>query len=502
MLSDFEEMAGSFSADESWRKHIKKIDFSKKHDPKIPKHLASKLRPYQVEGYKWMSRLCSLGLGCCLADDMGLGKTLQTITLVLEQAVEGPCLVVAPKSVCYVWEEECKKFAPKLNIVRMIEDDKEAREQLIDSLKAMDVLVISYGILPNLEKPLIKKHWQVIILDEAQAIKNFNTKRFKIVTQLKGEKRVALSGTPVENHVSELWNLFYFLNPGFLGNKTTFHEQYIKPIEQTNDPLVKATLKRLVQPFILRRVKEKVLAELPAKTEQTIFIEPSSEEKHFYEALRQTSIQKINEVSLEDNQAKKRLRIFAEITKLKRACCDSSLIDSSIELPNSKLKVFDDLIRELKENNHKVLVFSQYVDYLNIIKSRVEALGFAYQYLDGSTSANERKKAIEKFQSGQSDLFLISLKAGGTGLTLTAANYVIHMDPWWNPAVEDQASARAHRLGQQNPVTVYRLVVKYSIEEKIMEMHKTKRELASSLLEGTDTAAHLTEEDLMKLVLS
>ena len=249
----------------------------------------------------------------------------------------------------------------------------------------------------------------------------------------------------------------------------------------------------------MRRIKSKVLDELPPKIEQTIFIEPTDQEKNFYEALRRESIERISNLT-EASEAQKRFSILAEITKLRRACCDSSLVDNKIELPNSKLEALDEIIKELKENNHRALVFSQYVGYLDIVRKRLDAQKITYQYLDGSNTQKQRQSSVEAFQSGEGDLFLISLKAGGVGLNLTSADYVIHLDPWWNPAIEDQASDRAHRMGQTRPVTIYRLVMKHSIEEKILKMHHDKRDLAISLLSDSDKSASLNQNDLLELI--
>lgn len=496
LLQEFVENSKNTKTDKHWQTHINKISSTAGYDPKIPHNLQAELRPYQIEGFKWLARLSNLGFGACLADDMGLGKTVQTIALLLEQAVHGACLVVAPASVCYVWQEECQKFAPSLNCIILGSNN---REEQIAGLTKMDVLICSYGLLYQVGELLTNKQFQVVVLDEAQAIKNFNTKRFKIITELQAINRIALSGTPIENRTEELWNLFEFLNPGFLGSRQLFQEKYTKPIERGTDIIARNTLKRLIQPFILRRMKSKVLDELPSKTEQTIFIEPSAEEKNFYEALRRESLARINNISDTDS-AKKRFSILAEITKLRRACCDCSLINNDIEIPNSKLEAFDEIAQELKENNHRALVFSQYIDYLAIVKKRLEKQRISYQYLDGSTTQKQRKASVEAFQAGTCDLFLLSLKAGGVGLNLTAADYVIHLDPWWNPAIEDQASDRAHRLGQTRPVTVYRLVMKHSIEEKILKMHRDKRELAIGLLDDSEKSASLTEVDLLELI--
>ena len=496
LLQEFVENSKNAQTDNYWRTHINKITSASGYDPKIPHNLQAELRPYQIEGFKWLARLSNLGFGACLADDMGLGKTVQTIALLLDQAIHGACLVVAPASVCYVWLEECQKFAPSLNCVIL---GGKTREEQIVALTKMDVLICSYGLLYQVGDLLTNKQFQVIVLDEAQAIKNFNTKRFKIITELQAVNRIALSGTPIENRTEELWNLFEFLNPGFLGSRQLFQDKYTKPIERGSDIVARNTLKRLIQPFILRRMKSKVLDELPSKTEQTIFIEPSDEEKNFYEALRRESLARISTISDADS-AKKRFSILAEITKLRRACCDCSLINNEIEIANSKLEAFDEIVQELKDNNHRALVFSQYVDYLAIVKKRLEQQGVTYQYLDGGTPQKQRKASVEKFQAGGGDLFLLSLKAGGVGLNLTAADYVIHLDPWWNPAIEDQASDRAHRLGQTRPVTVYRLVMKHSIEEKILKMHRDKRELAIGLLDDSEKSASLTETDLLELI--
>ena len=281
-----------------------------------------------------------------------------------------------------------------------------------------------------------------------------------------------------------------------------FQEKYTKPIQENSSQVARDALRSVIRPFILRRMKNKVLDELPAKTETTILIEPSEQEASFYEALRRESLERINSLT-EASAAKKRFSVLAEITKLRRACCDVSLVNSVIEqnnIPNSKLVALDEIIEELKENNHRALIFSQYVDYLQLVKLRLDKNNIHYQYLDGSVPQKQRRERVKAFQEGEGDVFLISLKAGGVGLNLTSADYVIHLDPWWNPAVEDQASDRAHRIGQKRAVTVYRLVMKHSIEEKIIKMHHDKRDLAISLLTDADKSANLTESDLLKLI--
>ena len=340
----------------------------------------------------------------------------------------------------------------------------------------------------------------MIVLDEAQAIKNATTKRFQAAIQLNGNFKLALSGTPIENGLDELWSLFRFIAPGLLGSKESFQKKFMTPLDKEKDQARRQALKNLIKAFILRRTKTNVLQELPPKTEQTIHIDMEPEEKAFYEAVRQTAIDNITNNDQKGGQRK--IHILAEITRLRRACCHPKLVDNNIDIPSSKLKVFLELVDELLQNNHKALIFSQYVSYLDLVRAELDKKGIDYQYLDGSTAAAERQKRVNAFQEGKSSLFLLSLKAGGAGLNLTAADYVIHMDPWWNPAVEDQASDRAHRMGQQRPVTIYRLVMKDSIEERILALHKDKRDLADDLLDGSQHVTKLTEDDLIKLMMA
>jgi len=484
--------------DETWKRHIKKVKSMEKHCPVVPSTLQANLREYQEIGFAYLSKLANWEIGACLADDMGLGKTLQTITLLLEQANKGPCLVVAPTSVCFIWQDELSKFAPTLNA--HILNHSNERQELIDGMKKMDVLICSYNLLHQEGHDLSQKNWQVAVLDEAQAIKNSDSKRWKAATQLQAKCRIALTGTPIENHLGELWSIFRFLNPGLLGSLKNFQNRFLIPIEKNGDPIAKRALKNLLSPFLLRRTKSEVLQELPAKTEQTIIIEPTTEEMAFYEAIRHKALEKIHEISKDPNASNKRFSILAEITRLRQACCHSSLVDENLDVESSKIKTFVEVVKDIIENKHKALVFSQYVRYLKKIKEVLDLEKISYQYLDGSTPAKKRQALVNDFQAGQGELFLISLKAGGTGLNLTAADYVIILDPWWNPAVEDQAADRAHRMGQKRPVNVYRLIMKNTIEEKIINLHKSKRDLASDLLSGSDMSGTISEEELIKLI--
>jgi SNF2 family DNA or RNA helicase len=311
---------------------------------------------------------------------------------------------------------------------------------------------------------------------------------------LKSGFRIILTGTPIQNHLGEMWNLFQFINPGLLGTLNHFTENFIKP----EDINARKHLKKLISPFILRRIKSTVLDELPPKTEIIRKIELSKEEMAFYEALRRSAIEAIQKD--EGPQGAKHLKALAEITKLRQACCNPKMVTPKIDLESTKLSVFMEIATELKENGHRALVFSQFVSHLAIVRQALDKQGIEYQYLDGSSSQNERQVSVRDFQNGKGELFLISLKAGGLGLNLTAADYVIHLDPWWNPAVEDQASDRAHRIGQQRPVTIYRLVAENTIEEKIIQLHSQKRDLAEQLLESSDVAARLSVHEMIELI--
>jgi len=487
----------SVKTDKHWKKQVRKLKEMKELEPKLPSTLQAELRDYQIEGFEWLARLAHWGVGACLADQMGLGKTLQALALILTHATKGATLIIAPTSVCMNWIDEAAKFAPTLNPVEFTSKD---RQDTLDELQSLDLFVCSYGMLQQEEvaKMLAEVEWQTIVLDEAQAIKNMNTKRSQAAMKLQGQFKLITTGTPIENHLGELWNLFRFINPGLLGSSDQFSQRFAIPIERYQDKPTKKQLKKLIQPFILRRTKTQVLEELPSRTEITLHVDMSEAETAFYEALRQKAIAKL--AGSDAEAGTKHLQVLAEIMKLRRACCNSRLVMSDSTLPSAKLELFGEVLQNLLENRHKALVFSQFVDHLHIMRDYLEQNNISYQYLDGSTPAKQRKVRVNKFQGGEGDVFLISLKAGGTGLNLTAADYVLHMDPWWNPAVEDQASDRAHRIGQKRPVTIYRLVTKGTIEEKIVQLHHQKRDLADSLLEGTEMSGKISTDALLKLM--
>jgi len=493
-LEDFTAHLTSLDADKDWLMQMDRRRDTEKPRMEIPAALHAELRDYHIEGYRWLGRMAHWGVGCCLADDMGLGKTVQALAVILRRAPQGPTLVVAPTSVCMNWQIEARRFAPRLNVGLFGGKD---REKSVKALKGFDVLIASYTLLQQQEKLLAAVDWQTIVLDEAQAIKNMATKRSHAAMALDGRFKLILTGTPIENHLGELWNLFNFINPGLLGSLASFNERFAVAIEKYHDHEAEKRLKKLIRPFILRRVKSEVLAELPSRTEIPLWVEMSRDERAFYEALRHEALDKLEKTAAPPGY---NIQILAEIMRLRRACCNARLVMPESTIVSSKLELFSKVVEELLENRHKCLVFSQFVQHLAIIRTVLDKKGIDYKYLDGSTPVRERNRQVEAFQAGQGDLFLISLKAGGLGLNLTAADYVIHMDPWWNPAVEDQASDRAHRIGQKFPVTIYRLVTKNTIEEKIVRLHKQKRWLANSLLAGSDMSAGISADELLNLL--
>jgi len=488
--------AGGVKGDKNWKNALERFHTAQEIHTLIPPTLQTELREYQQEGFAWLCRLAHWGVGACLADDMGLGKTIQALALLLTRAPEGPALVLAPTSVCFNWESEARKFAPTLN-PRIFGPGN--RNTFVTSLQPFDLVICSYTLFQQEAELLTDVIWKTVVLDEAQAIKNMTTKRSQAAMQLNAGFRIATTGTPVENRLDELWNLFRFLNPGLLGSHQGFTERFGTPIEKNQDKTARTLLKKLIRPFILRRTKSQVLEELPPRTDIVHRIELSDKEMTFYEALRRNALDKLAQTEGQ-GPGERQIRILAEIMRLRRACCNPQLVMPDSTLPSAKLAAFQEIVAELRSNGHRALVFSQFVDHLSIVRKSLDDEGIAYRYLDGSTPQKERQEQVTAFQSGQGELFLISLKAGGTGLNLTAADYVIHLDPWWNPAVEDQASDRAHRIGQLRPVTVYRLVAANTIEEKIVALHHQKRDLANSLLEGTESAGRVSADDLLELL--
>ncbi len=488
--------AGAVDADAAWSNRLRQFQEALALDPKLPSTIQADLREYQAEGYRWAARLAAWGAGACLADDMGLGKTLQALTVAVARAPQGPTLVVAPTSVCPNWIDEARRFAPTLRPIMLGPGD---RAKKLQAAGPFDLVISSYGLLHQEVDLLAEVKWEMVVLDEAQAIKNRLTMRSRAAMRLNGRFKMITTGTPVENHLGELWNLFQFINPGLLGSTDSFSQKFGTPIHQHSDAEARQRLKRLIQPFILRRTKSAVLEELPARTEITIKVAMKEEERALYEAVRLRAVEALQDESPQE-EAKSHIKILAQIMKLRRACCHPQLVMPETSIPGSKLEAFAYTVGDLLANGHKALVFSQFVDHLRIVREHLDHKGIEYRYLDGSTPSKTRKQEVEAFQAGQGDLFLISLRAGGQGLNLTAADYVIHLDPWWNPAVEDQASDRAHRIGQTRPVTIYRLVMRDTIEEKIVDLHGSKRDLAENLLEGADMTGKMSADELLALL--
>ncbi|MDE0510975.1 MAG: DEAD/DEAH box helicase [Gammaproteobacteria bacterium] len=502
-LQDFLEQT-NLDAAGGWHKLCARLRDAQAFEPQLPGTLQAELRPYQLEGFRWLARLSRWGAGACLADDMGLGKTVQALALLLQRAPDGPALVVAPTSVCANWVHEARRFAPTLNVLSYT-GLSDARAKALEAAGPFDLVVTTYGLLHIDADALTGVEWHSAVLDEAQAIRNPATKRARAARKLKAGFRLVTTGTPIQNNLTDLYSLFSFINPGLLGSMEQYRRNFALPIEKDVDPDARARLRRLIAPFVLRRLKTEVLDDLPERTEIILHVEMSAEEAAVYEALRQRAVEDLESLPAQQaNEGERKLQVLAHLTRLRLACCNPRLVgevDASGSIPaSSKLETFAETLDELLANRHKALVFSQFVKHLKLVEEYLAKAGVSYQYLDGSTPARTREKRIAAFQAGAGDVFLISLKAGGVGLNLTAADYVIHLDPWWNPAAEDQASDRAHRIGQTRPVTIYRLVTQGTIEEQIVDLHHHKRDLADRLLEGADAPARLNAEELLNLL--
>ncbi|MEM1068226.1 MAG: DEAD/DEAH box helicase [Planctomycetota bacterium] len=488
----------SLEASARWHESLKRLEELADWTPSQPTDLDATLRDYQLDGFQWLSRLSAWGVGGVLADDMGLGKTVQALGVLVSRASEGPALVVAPTSVGENWVRETNRFTPKLSPYLYRDAD---RLKLIQAAGPGDLIIVSYQLLQRDIKNLSSIPWSTLVLDEAQFIKNSQTKTSQAVRQIEASWRIGLSGTPLENHLGELWSLFRTISPGLLGSWDRFRNRFAEPIERHKDADRRESLAKLMRPFILRRTKDRVLKELPPRTEITLQAELSSAERKIYEEARVAALSELSAAGGSSEQAgQQRIRTLAWLTRLRQIACHPKLVEPSWTQGSAKLSLLMELIDELHEGDHRALVFSQFVKHLEVIRESLDAKAIPYQYLDGSTPAKERQRRVDAFQEGEGELFLISLKAGGTGLNLTGADYVIHLDPWWNPAVEDQATDRAHRIGQQRPVTVYRLVAEGTIEEQILQLHADKRELVAGVLDGSDRAAKMKTEDLIQLI--
>ena len=489
-------------AEQEWEGILDRIGKARGYDPELPAGLDADLREYQREGFTWLARLAEWSGGACLADDMGLGKTLQVLVLLLHRAELGPALVVAPTSVGSVWISEAARFTPGLD-VRLYRG--AGRERMLENLGPGVVIVTSYDILAIDRERFSELRFATLAADEAQAIKNYGTRRARAVRSINAGFSVALTGTPLENHIGELWSIFRAIVPGLLGPWSHFRERFAKPIEKENDRDSLRTLSGLVRPFLLRRTKSVVAPELPPKTEIVKLVEMKPGERALYERKREEAIESMltpggGGGGRAGNDGKGRIVILAMITALRRLACHPRLVYPEFPLDSSKLETAMRILGQITASDERALVFSQFVGHLSILREALDARDTNYLYLDGSTPAHVRTRLAAKWRAGDEQLFLISLKAGGTGLNLPGADYVLHLDPWWNPAVEDQATDRTHRIGQTKPVTVVRLVSEGTIEEAVIELHGRKRDLAEGLLTGSDMAARLTNEELLTLV--
>ncbi|NQU65161.1 MAG: DEAD/DEAH box helicase [SAR324 cluster bacterium] len=500
LLSELESIASYKTSDDEWTRILKKVSsFKGIKNQRIPKEINGTLRGYQKDGVNWLSFLDEFGFGGILADDMGLGKTMQTLVflaILKKKKPKKPNIVIAPTSVVTNWMAEVEKFVPHFKAVLL--HGQKRKEHFDEAIKS-DLIITTYGLLQRDLEWLRSIDFQVIILDEAQNIKNARSKTAQAVTKLNGSRRLALTGTPIENSVMELWSQFNFLMPGFFGSMREFERDYIKP--RGSKGLKKkrpdhGLLRRQTRPFILRRLKQDVAKELPPKTEQTLFCEMNDNQKKLYNSILEIVRQQVQERISAGGIKGAKIAIFDALLKLRQICCDPRLssLSGTAPPPSAKFNLFIQTISEIIGEGHRVLVFSQFVKMLNLMHNDLEKLNIPYLQLDGSSK--NRDALVAKFQ--QSDaypVFLISLKAGGTGINLTAADYVIHYDPWWNPAVEAQATDRAYRIGQKNRVLVYKLITRNSIEEKIVELQKKKQLLADNIVGVSDTLEQMLNMD-------
>jgi SNF2 family DNA or RNA helicase len=472
-----------------------------------PEGFEGSLRGYQKEGLGWFGFLQQLGLGGCLADDMGVGKTIQVLGLLENRRVlrtngageaeerPGPSLVVAPKSVVFNWLEEAQRFTPKLRVL-----DYTGPSRSLDEIDDCDLVVTTYGTLRRDAVALKDVSFDYAVLDEAQAIKNARTASAKAARLLNAKHRLALTGTPVENHLGELWSIFEYLNPGMLGASTLW--QSSSGALRNPEPEVRDALRSALRPYILRRTKGQVASELPEKLEQTLHCELDSKQRKLYDELRSHYRDSLLGRIESEGLAQSKLHVLEALLRLRQAACHPGLVDGNRgSEPSAKLDALLPMLEETIDGGHKALIFSQFTSFLGLLRPEIEERSWSFEYLDGKT--RDRKARVERFQTDPDcRIFLISLKAGGLGLNLTAADYVFLLDPWWNPAVEAQAVDRTHRIGQSRKVFAYRLVARDTVEEKVLELQNSKRELADAIIsEDNSLIRDLRAEDL-ELLLS
>lgn len=505
LWSEFEDLADETHEAVSWRNSVAAIADGTIAESAVPKALNAELRPYQVHGFQWLAFLWQQRLGGILADDMGLGKTLQALALITHareekgtDAGEPPFLVIAPTSVISTWQSEAQRFAPHLD-VRIIEATQGKRKTpLAQAVAGADVVIMSYAVMRIDAVHVTEMPWAGLILDEAQFVKNPDSKSHAAAKDIQAPFRLAITGTPLENSLLDLWALCSITAPGLFPSRRRFGEEYVKPVESGEAPERLARLRRRIRPFMMRRTKELVAPELPDKQEQTISVELASDHRSLYDTVLQRERKKL--LGLIDDMDRNRFIVFRSLTLLRMLALDPSLVDTEYAgITASKLDVLFEHIDALVSEGHRTLVFSQFTSFLGNVAEQLDARGIRYSYLDGST--RRRKTVIDEFREGDNPVFLISLKAGGFGLTLTEADYVFMLDPWWNPASEAQAIDRTHRIGQTKNVFVYRLVAEGTIEEKVMALQRKKAALFEAVVD--DDAAFssaLTADDIRMLL--
>ncbi len=499
MVKELLELADQVEADRNFREWAKQYEGFRQIQPvELSPAFRGTLRDYQKAGVDWLHFLHSLRFGGILADDMGLGKTVQVIALLQNLKDQGklrhPVLIVVPVTVLFNWEGELQRFAPQLRVLRY-QGQRSEREQKARRFSDYDVVLLSYGILLQDVNVLQNQEWDYLILDESQKIKNPTTKTYRAVTSLQVPHRLCLTGTPVENSVTDLWAQFNFLNPGMLGSLKQFEARFLPNGEMDEDR--QNLLRKVIYPFILRRKKEEVLKELPERTEILQLVEMTEVQREIYRKWLDYFRGQIFEQVEKEGLPKTRLKILEALTYLRQIACHPAILDQSVHLQESgKVQLLDEMLEEILQEGHKVLVYSQFVRFLTLVRKIVEKRSWEYEYLDGST--RHREPHVRNFQENpQVKIFLLSLKAGGLGLNLTAADYVIHLDPWWNPAVEQQATDRVHRIGQENRVFVYKYIVKNSVEEKILQLQQKKKALSDTLITSEKgLIKQLSPEDL------
>jgi SNF2 family DNA or RNA helicase len=486
-LNPLQDMPLRWEGGEHIRSLAQRLRDIKDYTATAPTGLNATLRPYQLEGLSWMQSLRQLEVGGILADDMGLGKTLQTLAHILSEKHAGrldrPCMVVMPTSLIPNWLDEASHFTPQLKVLALY---GAGRKKHFERLADYDLILTTYALLPKDVERLKAQPLHVLILDEAQYIKNPTSKAAQAARELDARQRLCLSGTPLENHLGELWSLFHFLLPGWLGDIKSFNRDYRVPIEKRGSDVRLQHLNGRIKPFLLRRTKEQVATELPPKTEIIHWVELSDAQRDVYETMRLAMDKKVRDEITRKGVARSQIIILEALLKLRQVCCDLRLI-SDAALPargssSGKLDSLMEMLEELFEEGRRVLLFSQFTSMLALIEEELQKRGVEYVILTGQT--RDRRTPVKEFQSGKRQIFLISLKAGGVGLNLTEADTVIHYDPWWNPATENQATDRAYRIGQEKPVFVYKLIARGTVEEKIQLLQKEKSDLAAGVLDG------------------